>query len=87
MPSYDLQCDSCGLRFEVFRQGFLRDEDRACAGCGSTEVEQRWTGFITSRPSRDRRDPTVTGFGGHACGAGCGCARAWTSPSGEIIPP
>ncbi len=87
MPSYDLECGGCGLRFEVFRQGFLRDEDRVCAGCGSAQVEQRFTGFVTARPARDRPEPTVRGFGGHACGAGCGCARARISPTGEVIPP
>lgn len=87
MPSYDLECGDCGLRFELFRQRFLRDEDRMCAGCGSAQVEQRLTGFVTSRPARSRPEPTVTGFGGHACGSGCGCARARVSPSGEIIPP
>jgi len=86
MPSYDLECDGCGLRFEAFRQGFLRDEDRACPGCGG-EARQRFTGFVTSRPARDRPEPRVTGFGGHACGAGCGCARARVGPRGEVIPP
>jgi putative FmdB family regulatory protein len=87
MPTYDLQCSRCNLQFELFRQGFLRDEDRVCAGCGSPEVEQRWTGFVTARPVRGRQDPTVTGFGGHTCGAGCGCARARVGPRGEVIPP
>jgi putative FmdB family regulatory protein len=87
MPTYDLECHHCGLRFEIFRQGFMRDEDRVCAGCGSTRVEQRWTGFVTSRPSRDRPEPTVTGFGGHSCGSGCGCSRARVTPGGTIIPP
>lgn len=87
MPTYDLQCADCTLQFEVFRQGFLREDDRVCVGCGSAHVDQRWTGFVTARPPRGRRDPTVTGFGGHACSAGCGCARARVGPSGEIIPP
>ena len=87
MPTYDLACRECGLNFEVFRQGFLRDEDRVCKGCGAGQAEQRLTGFITSRPARGSADPKVTGFGGHACASGCGCARARVSPSGEVIPP
>ena len=30
MPNYDLACEGCEARFEAFRQGFLRDEDRMC---------------------------------------------------------
>ncbi len=86
MPSYDLQCDECHLTFEVFRQGFLRDDDRRCVGCGAS-ARQLLTGFITSRPPRDRREATVRGYGAHACAAGCGCHRARVSPSGEVIPP
>ncbi len=87
MPSYDLHCGSCDLTFEVFRQGFLRDTDRVCVGCAATDVEQVLTGFITSRPRRDRQEPSVTGFAAHACATGCGCHRARVSPSGEVIPP
>ncbi|MBM3635183.1 MAG: zinc ribbon domain-containing protein [Actinobacteria bacterium] len=86
MPTYDLECHGCGLRFEVFRQGFLRDEDLACAACGATDVGQRYTGFVTSRPPRDRTEPSVRGFG-HACSSGCGCARARAAPDGTIVPP
>ena len=35
MASYDLVCDECDHDFEVFRQGFLKDEDRVCPECGS----------------------------------------------------
>jgi putative FmdB family regulatory protein len=86
MPSYDLECGGCGLQFEIFRHGFLRDEDRVCAGCASTQVAQRFTGFVTARPARDRSEPTVRGFG-HSCASGCGCNRARMSPRGEVIPP
>lgn len=46
MASYDLVCDECGHDFEVFRQGFLRDEDRVCPDCGSTEVRQKFSSFL-----------------------------------------
>lgn len=78
MPSYDMECVACGVRFEVFRQGFLIEADRTCTGCGERAI-QRLTGFVTSRPARGRVEPSVRGFGGHACGAG--------PRNGEIIPP
>lgn len=87
MPSYDMECGECGGRFEVFRTGFLREVDRVCPGCGAADARQRLTGFVTLRPARDRQEPTVRGFGGHACGAGCGCARPRLGPRGEVIPP
>lgn len=87
MPTYDMECTACGLTFEIFRQHLLTEDERTCPGCESTHVRQLLTGFVTSRPRRDRVEPTVRGFGGHACGAGCGCNRARVSPSGEIIPP
>ncbi len=48
MASYDLVCDSCGHEFEVFRQGFLKDEDRVCPDCGSEDVSQKFTSFLSS---------------------------------------
>ncbi len=48
MASYDLVCDECGHDFEVFRQGFLKDDDRVCPECGSTEVRQKFTSFLSS---------------------------------------
>ena len=85
MPSYDLTCGSCGLNFEVFRQRFLREEDRVCTGCGAAGATQRMSGFITSRPARDNPNPSVTGFAQHTCHAGCSHAR--TAPNGDVIPP
>jgi putative FmdB family regulatory protein len=46
MASYDLRCGACGQDFEVFVQGFLKDESKVCPECGSNEVEQRFTGFL-----------------------------------------
>jgi len=70
VPTYDLACETCDARFEVFRQGFLREQDRACTECGSGEVRQLFTGFVTSRPARG---DTGMATGG-CCGGGCGCA-------------
>ena len=48
MASYDLVCDACGSEFEVFRQGFLKDEDKACPDCGSTDVRQQFSSFLSN---------------------------------------
>jgi putative FmdB family regulatory protein len=58
MASYDLICESCGREFEVFRQGFLKDEDKLCPDCGGTEVRQKFSSFLKN-------------IGG---GSGSGCA-------------
>ncbi|MCU0307177.1 MAG: zinc ribbon domain-containing protein [Thermoleophilia bacterium] len=78
MPSYDLSCDACGHGFEVFRQGFLRDEDRTCPECGAAAARQLFTGFVTAKPSRGggASAPVATmggGGGGGCCGGSCGC--------------
>ncbi len=76
MPSYDLSCTGCGADFEVFRQGFLRDEDHTCPECGAW-AEQQVTQFVTSRPRKSpprvAPAPSPAQAGGHGCGGGCGC--------------
>ena len=76
MPTYDLSCVGCDHEFEAFRQGFLRDEDRVCPSCGNNEAKQRFTGFVTAKPSRGAGGPTsITTFGnpgGGCCGGVCG---------------
>lgn len=61
MASYDLLCEDCGNAFEVFRQGFLRDEDRLCPNCGSTDVRQKFSSFLSN-----------LGGGGGGCSAPAG---------------
>lgn len=46
MASYDLKCGACGNQFEVFVQGFLKEQHRVCPDCGGTDVEQLMTGFM-----------------------------------------
>jgi putative FmdB family regulatory protein len=70
MPTYDLVCEGCDHRFEAFRQGFLRDEDRACPECGAPDARQLFTGFVTARPAR----AADSGAGG-CCGGSCGCGH------------
>ena len=48
MASYDLVCEKCDHAFEVFRQGFLKDEDRVCPECGSEDVRQKFSSFLRS---------------------------------------
>ena len=67
MASYDLVCEECGHDFEVFRQGFLKDEDRVCPDCGSTEVRQKFSSFLKN-------------IGGSSSGGGC--AVPGSSPFG-----
>ena len=67
MPSYDMHCEACDRQFEVFRHGFLRDEDRACPDC-TAPATQLFTGFVTARPSSGGPDA-----GGGCCGGSCGC--------------
>jgi len=57
MASFDLICDTCAHTFEVFHQGFLRDEDKVCPECGSTEVRQKFSSFLS----------TIGGSSGGAC--------------------
>ena len=67
MASYDLVCDACGHDFEVYRQGFLKDEDRVCPDCESTEVRQKFSSFLKN-------------IGGSSSGGGC--AAPSSSPFG-----
>ena len=71
MPTYDLRCIECDTTFEVFRQGFLRDEDRVCDTCGSTQVEQLFTGFVLGASGGAVGEDAAPAGG--CCGGSCGC--------------
>jgi len=75
MPSYDLRCQSCAHDFEVFRQGFLRDDDRSCPQCGARAEQLITAGFVSAKPSRGGGAGVPPGGGGHAHGGGCGCGH------------
>jgi putative FmdB family regulatory protein len=47
MATYDLVCHSCGHAFEIYVQGFLKDEDRVCPECGSILTRQKFSSFLT----------------------------------------
>lgn len=38
MPTYELKCDACGKASELFLLRTLREEDKVCPECGSTDV-------------------------------------------------
>lgn len=40
MPSYDLECKTCGKSFELTLHRFITDDDKVCPECGSHDVEQ-----------------------------------------------
>lgn len=68
MASYDLVCEDCGTAFEVFRQGFLTDEDRVCPACGSADVRQKFTSFLSGACGSQSSSsgcwaPSRSGFG------------------------
>jgi putative FmdB family regulatory protein len=38
VPTYDIVCEECGKRSEVFLPRMIRHPDRACPACGSRSV-------------------------------------------------
>jgi putative FmdB family regulatory protein len=46
MALYDFVCMDCGSTFEVFVQGFIKDDDKRCPECGSHAVRQKFTSFL-----------------------------------------
>jgi len=70
MASYDLRCAECGHDFEVFVQGFLKDDHKVCPDCGSRRVEQRFTGFMMTSSSSGT--VSSAGSSGHSAAHGFG---------------
>jgi putative FmdB family regulatory protein len=62
MASYDLKCDACGHDFEVYVQGFLKEANKVCPECGSSQVSQVYTGFLHQWSKTSGSDS-----GGHSC--------------------
>jgi len=46
MATYDFVCQHCTSEFEVFVSGFLKEKDRRCPHCGSTDVRQKFSSFM-----------------------------------------
>lgn len=66
MPTYELKCAACGKASEVFLLRTLKEEDKVCPECGSTDVKQGVGGGYFNKP---------TGLGASApsCAAAGGC--------------
>lgn len=70
MASYDLKCGGCGHQFEVFVQGFLKEQNRVCPDCGGTDVQQLFTGFMMG--SMGGSDPVCASAPPGGCGSAHG---------------
>lgn len=51
MAFYDFVCLDCGDAFEVYVQGFIRDEQKECPECGSRAVRQKFSSFLRNGSS------------------------------------
>lgn len=64
MPTYDYTCRDCLATFELFATGSLKEEQKKCPECGSTDVEQCFTGFLQGSTSSSGS----CGSGAPSCG-------------------
>ena len=62
MPTYELVCGACGVRFETFLMRILRTEDKVCHECGSSDAREGVGGGYVATPSSKA-----------ASGGGLGC--------------
>ena len=54
MATYEFVCNECEKAFEVFVPGFLKEQDKRCPQCASTDVRQKFSSFLrnfTCEPS------------------------------------
>lgn len=80
MPTFDYQCHSCGVSFEVFLLPREKDMEVVCAACSSTEVERQISApsvvykargyYSTDAASSAPPTPSPSDTG---CGGGCSC--------------
>ena len=64
MATYDLVCLECGHVFEIFVQGFLKNEDRQCPNCGSFKTRQKFSPFLTNASNSSGDSPNVSSQSG-----------------------
>lgn len=64
MATYDFICGACGDEFELFVQGFIKDEEKLCPACGSADVRQKFSSFLRGFGDRASGQCAPTGFGG-----------------------
>jgi len=65
LATFDLVCLECGHAFEVFVQGFLKNEDRQCPSCGSFKTRQKFSPFLTNAASSSGDAPCATPGSGY----------------------
>jgi putative FmdB family regulatory protein len=70
MATYDFVCQQCANEFEVFVSGFLKEQDKRCPQCQSTDVRQKFSSFLrnvgssgSSGSSDGCSSPRRSGFG------------------------
>jgi putative FmdB family regulatory protein len=64
LATYDMICNKCSHAFEVSNQEFLRDRDKVCPECASTEVRQTFSSFLRHFGSGSSScGPRIGGFG------------------------
>jgi len=52
LPTYDLTCQDCGERFELFFMRLLREEDKLCPVCGSDRIRTGLGGGVLAIASK-----------------------------------
>ena len=63
MAFYDFVCRECGHEFEIFSTGFLKDEQKVCPVCSSTQIDQQFSSFLSTGGSGGCAAPISSGFG------------------------
>ena len=64
LPTYELICQVCGERFDRFLTRLLREEDRVCPVCGSTQVQSGFGGGILGKGTGAGTPSSSCGTGG-----------------------
>jgi len=67
MPTYQFICNDCSNDYEFFLMRMLRDSDKVCPKCGSTNVKQAYRDFFGFASPRSGGCSTDSG-----CGSGGG---------------
>ncbi len=65
MAIYDFVCRKCDHPFEVFLNSFVKEKQKNCPSCGSSDVRQTFRSFLRSgpAPSTGCAAPPSSGFG------------------------
>ncbi len=64
LPTYDMRCEECGHRFELFLTRIVRSEDKVCPSCGSESVRTGIGGGILGAGTRSASNDTCVPRGG-----------------------